>query len=25
VGRGLRHQFGVNLDFSRQFNPIELN
>lgn len=25
VGRGLRHQFGVNIDFSRQFNPIELN
>lgn len=25
VGQGLRHQFGVNIDFSRQFNPIELN
>jgi hypothetical protein len=25
VGSGLRHQVGINIDFTRQFNPIELN
>lgn len=25
VSSGLRHQMGINLDFTRQFNPIELN